>query len=123
MITPIWVLHQMVFGVVLVVEVKCPYTVRDQGINAYAKMQLAPLFAEENGNFGIKEDHQYYYQMQMQLFVLNVDLAHFVVWTKNEITIIVVIKNISFWEIEYPKTKIFFERVILPEIMGTFYIR
>ena len=77
--------------------------------------------------------HAYYYQVQTQLFVCNVDYADFCVCTfvrddKNSyddsgIHIERIEKNQVFWEGCVEKAQLFFKNCLLPELMGNWYTR
>ena len=54
-----------------VVEVKCPYCKKDSN----------PDTADGLVNGSLKNDHQYYYQIQLQMFVCNVEHVDFVICT------------------------------------------
>lgn len=53
-----------------VVEIKCPYTCKNKKIY---KFSVNISFNEdESGSFKLKENHQYFYQVQMQIKLLNI---------------------------------------------------
>lgn len=102
-------------------EIKCPYKGKDKGIIAYSNERGCSIEQLNDGSFFLKKDHEYYYQVQMQLFVSGFELAHFVVWTNLGLEIIHVPADHDFWSLNYPKTVTFFKKVILPELIGQFY--
>jgi len=57
----------------IVLEVKCPYVVRDKCITP----KTVPFLDEG----GLKCNHQYYYQVQGQLSCTERSVAHFCVYT------------------------------------------
>lgn len=65
--------------------------------------------------------HEYFYQVQMQMFVLDVDYCDFIVWNKKRVLIARTFKDNQVWNEEYPKTEEFFKQVLLPELLGCYY--
>lgn len=104
-------------------EIKCPYKGKDKGIIAYCNERNSCIEQLIDGSFSLKKDHEYYFQVQMQLFVSACEIAHFVVWTNLGLEIIEVYADQDFWSVYYPKTVTFFKKVILPEMIGKFYSR
>ena len=100
-----------------VLEIKCPYCIRDQDPN-----QASCL---EDGKLSPK--HSYYYQIQTQLSVCSADYADFVLATFSN-----GIPNL-YYERIYPneqkikecmdKAKKFFEICLLPELLAKWYSR
>ena len=58
-----------------ILEVKFPYSSRMQAIAP----KTVPYFEEINGFLSLKRDHNYFYQIQGQLFTTDKILCHFVV--------------------------------------------
>ena len=61
-------------------EVKCPFNYKhklpdDDEANF--------CMAKQDGNWMLKRDHAYYYQVQLQLYVCKFSHGDFVVWSKN----------------------------------------
>ena len=100
-----------------VLEVKCPFCTKD------SDPDMAKCFVDGS----LKKKHQYYYQIQTQLFVCNADYADFVVCTFPD--------NIPTINIErmYPDEDFIVENVvkagqfyvvaILPELLAKWYTR
>ena len=69
------------------VEVKCPYTRREEDQEDWKKMsntELGTFFLKNTGE-GLKLDdkHIYFTQCQIQMYVLGLKMTHFVVQTKK----------------------------------------
>lgn len=106
-----------------VVEVKCPFSQRNsRTLKAIFSKKNSPLIMV-NGSLIMNKKHQYYYQIQMQMFVSDVAYCDFVVWNNSETLIVRCLKDTIFWEQEYPKTTSFFYKTILPELLGSIYSR
>ena len=61
------------------VEIKCPYKIRDQAPN----QSNLPYLVEENNVTVLKKNHMYYFQVQAQLAVLKLKFCHFFVYTPH----------------------------------------
>lgn len=69
-------------------EVKCPYSIRDweiaDAVLHYEKPQQLCL-EMVNDNIALKKDHNYYFQIQGQLLVTGASFCDFVCYTKNSL--------------------------------------
>ena len=52
-----------------VVEVECPFMAKDSTINNYAEMPKFSLYKHADESLSLKEEHPYYYQCQLQLYI------------------------------------------------------
>lgn len=113
-----------------VVEIKCPWSLKNGKLESYLKKKDCPLVVVDSVDglwtYELKVDHEYYYQVQMQIFVTNAEYCDFVVWQPqgNQPTIIVrVFKDEPFWLTAYAKATTFFTKVLLPELLGSYFSR
>ena len=80
---------------------------------------------ETDGKLHLDTDHTYYYQIQTQLFVCDVEYCDFCVCTFTEsggesaMHIERIHKNYEFWTNCVEKAKWFFRKCLLPELMGS----
>ena len=100
------------------VEVKCPYCVRDKLVE-----EKVACLENVDGRTQLSRTHQYYYQVQTQIFVCNVDYSDFVVWTKEGIHQERVAPDNDLWEEICERSTGFFKRAVLPEIVGKYFSR
>ena len=94
------------------VEIKCPYNHRFNG--------KAPDYLElqEDGQYELSKKHNYYYQVQGQLYVCEKDLCYFVVFTFPRLYIVKVYKDVDFCELHMiPKLKEFYFNYFKPMIV------
>ena len=107
-----------------VLEIKCPYTHRNEYIEAVACNDSNVCLQGHEGTLRLDRNHAYYYQVQTQMFVCDVtycdlcvctfpsgleDSALFVEWiTRDE----------NLWNTILQKSKHFFITCLLPEILG-----
>ena len=61
--------------------------------------------------------HKYYYQVQMQISICEVNYCNFVVWTLASMVTIRVYRNEAFFHQIQPSLWLFFEKHILPELL------
>ena len=98
-------------------EIKCPYTQRNKTIVDACKKSNFPCEAEED-SVHLKTNHDYYYQVQGQLAILNLTWCDFVVWTVRDMHIERIYFNEKFWKERcYPKLFSFYYGIILPELV------
>ncbi|XP_021694128.1 uncharacterized protein LOC110674231 [Aedes aegypti] len=109
----------------VVVEAKCPFKFenlsREEGINSLLNRQHPYILMESDGNIVLNHNHEYYYQIQMQIFLADASYGIFVVWASNFTLFIKVTKNAPFWEENSEKATLFFENVLAPEIIAKHY--
>jgi len=78
-------------GVTGIVEIKCPYTARNLSIpEAVHQMGDKSNFCLElvgNGEVHLKQNHEYYYQVQGQLMITGTPFCDFVVYTEKDLFI------------------------------------
>ena len=113
-----------------VVEIKCPYCHRSDDVDAVAHDKNFCLKSSSDGPGAVYLDrtHAYYYQIQTQIFVCNVEYADFVVCTfpvNNEPTIHIerIYADQKFWSECITKSSNYFQVCILPELIGRWYTR
>lgn len=89
--------------IIRLVEIKCPYVLRrvhpKNFSNHLTETQLEnfPLKQHSNGKITMKKNHAYYFQVQMQMDVMNVIVSDFFLWSKKGFLRIEVDYNPSFW--------------------------
>lgn len=107
-----------------VLEIKCPYLMRSGNSQPYLNKRDCPIKeVRDAGNryYKLQDNHEYYYQVQMEMSLTNRDFCDFVVWNPKDVIIIRVDKNEQFWAVEYEKALTFFNKALLPELLGVYY--
>ena len=114
-----------------VLEIKCPFCHRESTIQS-AAMDKTFCLKKSGENLCLDRSHAYYYQVQTQLFVCDVEYADFCVCTflkdgndydDGGIHIERICKDFDFWEKCVEKARNFFTTCLLPEILGNWYTR
>ena len=99
-----------------VLEAKCSYTHRNESIEDALKSKTFCLEKGEDGSFSLKKDHDYYHQVQGQMYLAKRRFCYFVVWTNNWCIIIEIAKDPS-WERNLEKLREFYFKRIFPKIV------
>ena len=105
------------------VEVKCPYRCRDNSLEQLSSTSKDFFLTHEDESFSLDKSHAYYYQVQCQLNVCEVDTCYFVVWSPSEIVCIEVFKDESFFQNCLPIADSFIDNVLLPEVVAQRFTR
>ena len=112
-----------------VLEIKYPYSHRHESIEAAASNDPNFCLKKDEDLLYLDHKHAYYYQVQTQMFVCNVDYCDFCVCTFPESVdefspyVERIFRDIEFWEDCVEKAKHFFTVCLLPEILGKWYTR
>ena len=66
------------------VEIKCPYSLKDEVINL-SNSKNCSFLCVENGKIQLKRSHKYYTQIISQMALTKTAQSYFVVWTNNSV--------------------------------------
>ena len=97
-------------------EIKRPHSNRNGNIQALIDNDLY-IYRDSNLKVLVKEDHEYYYQMQTQLLVSKLEKCHFFIWTMKDYSLIEVKANKILQGEIVAKCTLLFQNVILPELL------
>ena len=67
-----------------VIEIKCPFSCRERSFSKAS--EDSPSFClgtNEDGQFQLKKNHAYYYQVQLQMKLCDLNYADFIIWRFN----------------------------------------
>lgn len=104
------------------VEVKCPAKYKDCTIlQACSSDDRNFCLHVVDGQVHLKKDHQYYTQVQTQLFVTESSYCDFVVWTLKDTVILCIAPDNAFWNARLKKAQDFFVKVALPELAVQYF--
>ena len=101
-----------------ILEIKCPYTHRHNDIYAVARSQES-FFCQMglDGTISLKRDHEYYHQVQLQLYVTSANWCDFCVYTTKGIAIESIYPDVGWQVRNLPKLQYFYDNILLPEIL------
>ena len=104
-------------------EIKCPYVFRDinptdiqdckRGLSRQQQTTFCCKILEDR--LELKKTHKYYYQVQLQIYILDFEWCDFVIWSKRGIHIERIQRNESFIKDMIPKLLKFHHSILLPE--------
>lgn len=99
-----------------VVEYKCPYASRDV-TPIEAANQKSFFCTLENGKLKLKNNHNYYYQVQGAMAITKRSWCDFVIWTPKGTSIERIEYDSAFWTDKMlPKLLEFYSSAMLPEL-------
>ena len=107
-----------------IVEVKCPYCKRNDTIEDAADDPRFCLEKCGDGSLSLKRSHEYFYQVQCQLFVTGMAYCDFVVYTsKDNLFVQRHVPDTDFWCENISVIDKFYLGGILPELIGKLFTR
>jgi len=105
-----------------VLEIKCPFRCKDSSFKE-AATQGSFCLEEDGDSLRLKEDHAYYYQVQLQMKLCQVDYADFVVWREEDLFIQRIGVEREFIDDAMQRAEPFVKLGILPELVGKWFTR
>ncbi|XP_046581621.1 uncharacterized protein LOC124289069 [Haliotis rubra] len=101
-----------------ILEIKCPFSSRDISVReAVRTKKLTYLELLPDFSLRLKQDTDYYHQVQDAMAVVGVNKCDFVVYTKKSMEILRVQFDPILWERTLKDLNTFFEVYVVPEIM------
>ncbi|KAJ6642639.1 hypothetical protein Bhyg_07592 [Pseudolycoriella hygida] len=81
-----------------VLEIKCPITLKAGRMDKFLQKRNCPIVVDiKNRTYKLKCDHEYYFQVQMEIFICAVDYCDFVVWNPSYFIKIRIRRDEEFW--------------------------
>ena len=104
------------------IEVKCPYNCSTQ---LFSELEGNKSFCLKQINKHLKLDkaHSYYYQVQCQLNICELDICYFVVWSPEEMHIEEVKKDTEFFSALLPGINSFLLKGVLQEVTAHWFTK
>lgn len=105
------------------IEVKCPYSLKDAKSFEDAIMNdpKFPVKRNEGGELYLQQNHEYYFQIQQQMWVTGYNICLFVMYIKNDLLQLIVRHDKTFTEKLVVKEKLYFLEVIMLEMFGKWF--
>ena len=93
-----------------IVEVKCPYKCQNSSFERLAETdEKFCLKLGESGVLGLDPEHDYYYQVQGMLNMMNIQSCYFAVWSPSQFHYQVINQDKQLWEnVIFPKLQEFY---------------
>ena len=105
-----------------VLEIKCPYRCKDKSVNEMVEERNFCLETVD-GSLSLKRNHAYYYQIQLQMKICEVEYCDFVVWSKESIFYERILINTEFIDNAIEEAEPFVKLALLPELVGKWFSR
>ena len=113
-----------------VVEIKCPYCHCLNAVESVTTDKQSYLVFDANGTLHIDRTHAYYYQVQTQMFVCNVDYCDFCVCTfptgaNPSLHVESLVPDVECWSSCVDASRHFhlFKCCVLPELLRNWYTK
>ena len=105
-----------------VIEIKCPYRCKDKSINELVEERN---FCSENvdGSLSLKRNHAYYYQIQLQMKICEVEYCNFVVRGDESVFYERILIDTEFIDNVIEEAQPFIKLALLPELVGKWFSR
>ena len=104
-------------------EIKCPYCSRNSAPETATDNDDLKCLERNGKILKLKEDNTYFYQVQAQLHICNVEFGDFVVWTPRGIHIERIYPQHDFFESAANKAEEFYKQAVMLELLGKWYTK
>ena len=98
------------------IEIKCPFKHRDKHPHSIDDHSFY-LKKDEDGSMHLSKDHDYFYQVQGQLAVCDLDFCDFICWTPLGMHCERITFDQTFFDVIKPALDKFFTSVLLPMLL------
>lgn len=99
------------------VEIKNPFSAKDKSLDEACKQSGFCLEVNKaNNTRRLKHRHDYYYQVQCQLYCTDKNWCDFVLRTNKDIHIERINRDVKWWDTQLPKLRKFYFSSLLPEL-------
>lgn len=96
-------------------EIKNPYSARDKTVLEFGSKSSSCLEVKD-GTCQLKHGHDYYYQVQCQLYCTDKEWCDFIVRTEKDIHIERIGRDRKWWDVQMDKCFNFYFSALLPEL-------
>lgn len=104
------------------VEIKCPYRLKDgMELKEFVRLGNCFLYADSEEKFHLKKSHEYYFQIQLQMFVSETKYCDFIVWSKHYLHIERIYIDECFLEQNLEKAVLYHKKIIVPELLSKWF--
>ena len=104
-----------------VLEIKCPFSCKNKAFSEAILDNSSFFLEDDNGGLALKEDHMYYYQIQLQMKLCHMQHCDFVAWREGEIFHQMVELDSDFIDSAIHDVEPFIKLAILPELVGKWF--
>ena len=101
-------------------EIKNPHSKRNmtlsEACSSGSSFFLKEANKENETSYSLKRKHDYFYQVQCQMYCVDKEWCDFVVRTEKSIHIERIYRDKDWWNQQLPKLKTFYDNALLPEL-------
>ena len=105
-----------------ILEIKCPFRCKEKSFEN-ATIQGSFCLEEDNSGLRLKVDHAYYYQVQLQMKICQVEYINFVLWREEKMFVQRIVMDREFIDDAIEKTEPFIKLAVLPELVGKWFTK
>ncbi|KAL7298198.1 hypothetical protein TKK_0009193 [Trichogramma kaykai] len=105
------------------IEIKSPYELKNQCIEEFVKNNKFPFFKKTCDGYELNKTHEYYYQVQFQMYCANHEYCDFILCSNKKMIMHRITIDKDFLETQLLKSKSYYDNVIVPELIGKYYTR
>ena len=98
------------------VEIKNPFSVRDKNLSEACKISSFCLEINKQNQRQLKRRHDYYFQIQCQLYCVDKQWCDFVVRTNTDMHVECIYRDCKWWGLQLAKLRKFYFSALLPEL-------
>lgn len=100
-----------------IVEVKCPYKIASLSPQEGIEQKKIDFCTFHDQTLQLKQNHNYFYQVQGQLHITRRDFCYFILWSPKGLLFQKIKRDDAFWEKMEPTLEKFYLQCLLPEII------
>ena len=108
---------------IFVIEIKCPTKATKMLLTELAISDESFCMEYVNGEYILKKDHAYYYQVQLQMFLTQAKECYCFAYSREASLCQMILFDEVFLAKKVPVAKNFFVYVILPQLLGRWYFK
>ena len=97
-------------------EIKNPFSARNKTVLEFAMGSKASCIEVKDGKCQLKHGHDYYHQVQCQLYCTDMEWCDFIVRTEKDIHIERIVRDKKWWDLQMEKCSKFYFSALLPEL-------
>ena len=102
--------------IVGLVEIKNAFSMKDKSIPEAFTTSSTFCLERKNEKYHLKPRHDYFYQVQCQLYCADCEWCDFVLTTDKDMHIERIYRDITWWDLQLKKLKTFYFEALLPEL-------
>lgn len=104
------------------VEIKCPFRIKDSTELSVLLDSKNPFLRKDlNGQISLVKSHSYFYQIQLQMFILKMKMSLFYIYARNVQLLVQVEYDEEFMKEALKKSDEFILKVLKPQLLANYF--